>query len=114
MPFITDLAITAQTQFFDTLKVSQDAVLGGLQTLAATVEGASADIPGFDAIPGVDRLPFASELPSPAEVVSGAVSFAQRVITTELEFAGSVLDTVGALATKVTPGAKNTPPAARA
>lgn len=102
MPFLTDFANTAQEQILDSLKVGQDAVIDGLKTLSATVESVLADLPGIDAVPGIENVPFASELPNASEAVSNAFAFAQKLVSAQCEFVGSVLETVGSTAAKAT------------
>ena len=73
-----------QTQFLDSIRKSQEAVVDGLKTWAEAVQSVTPAMP-------VSAMPFADKLPKPSELVADAFDFAGQLLATQRKFAEDVI-----------------------
>src|SRR5271166_6795435 len=73
-----------QTQFLDSIRKSQEAVVDALRTWAEAVHSVTPALP-------VSAVPFADKLPKPSELVADAFDFAGQLLATQRKFAEEVL-----------------------
>jgi hypothetical protein len=85
MSSITDIAAVAEDQVLGTLKQGQDIILDALKQWTTTVESYTPDSLVVD-------------FPNPTEAVDVAFSFVEKVLASQRQFVGSVLETVAAIA----------------
>lgn len=105
---LTDVATTAQNQFFEALEGVQDAVLEGVKLWKGAVGAAVPD-------ELVKSVPFAKLewLPSPVESVQLGFDFVEKLLAHQRTFAEQVLrETVGAAAPVTTSPLTTVPPSA--
>ena len=73
-----------QSEILDTVRKSQDAMVGAIKRWADTVHSITPSIP-------VPNMPYAAKLPKPEELVASAYDFAQQLLASQRSFAEGVL-----------------------
>jgi len=73
-----------QTQFLDSIRKSQEAVVDALRTWAEAVHSVTPALP-------VSAVPFADKLPKPSELVADAFDFAGQLLAVQRKFAEDVI-----------------------
>ena len=73
-----------QSQFLDSIRKSQDAVVDALRTWADAVHSVTPSLP-------VSAVPFADKLPKPKDLVEDAFDFAAQLLAAQRKFAEDVL-----------------------
>ena len=73
-----------QTQFLDSIRKSQEAVVDALRTWAEAVHSVTPALP-------VSAVPFADKLPKPSELVADAFDFAGQLLATQRKFAEDMI-----------------------
>ena len=107
---VTDLATTAQEQFFEALEGVQDAVLEGVKLWRSALVTAIPD----ELVKSVP-LPKAEWLPTPAAALGVGFDFAEKLFAQQRRFAEQVLaETTTAVAKPATPLVTVPPKAAAA
>ncbi len=72
----------AQDQILDAITTTQTAIVEGVKTWSSSFADT---VPALPAIPGLDKLP------KPAETVALGFAFAERLLTSQREFAEKLL-----------------------
>jgi hypothetical protein len=71
-------------EVLNTIKKSQAAVVGAIETWATAVQSVKPDLPQVN-------VPFADKLPTPQEVVAAAYDFAEQLLASQRQFAEDLL-----------------------
>ena len=87
----TDQTTALQDQVLDLVRQSQDATVKAVQTWSDSVAKLAPSIPSIPALPTVPAVPYAQDLPKADEVVDLGFGFAERLLSTQRDFAHSVL-----------------------
>lgn len=73
-----------QSQFLDSIRKSQEAVVDALRAWAEAVHSVTPPLP-------VSTVPFADKLPKPSELVADAYDFAGQLLATQRKFTEDVI-----------------------
>ena len=73
-----------QDEILSTVRTSQAAVVGAIQTWADAVQSITPSLPELN-------VPFADKLPRPQDLVAGAYDFAEQLLASQRTFAEDVL-----------------------
>jgi hypothetical protein len=73
-----------QSQFLDSIRKSQEAVVDALRTWAEAVHSVTPPLP-------VSTVPFADKLPKPSELVADAYDFAGQLLAAQRKFTEDVI-----------------------
>lgn len=84
----TDQTTAIQDQVLDIVRQSQDATVKAVQ---AWSENVAKIAPSLPTLPGVPAVPYAQDLPKADEVIDLGFGFAERLLSTQRDFAHSVL-----------------------
>jgi hypothetical protein len=112
MASASEMITALEEQVLETVRQTQDAVVKAVQTWADASKSLIPDLP---------PVPFADQLPNTADMVESAFNFADRLLTSQRQFAAAILDAakpvLGATdkavksngGSKGAPGSKSTP-----
>jgi hypothetical protein len=84
----TDQTSALQDQVLDLVRQSQDATVKAVQAWSENIAKLAPSIPALPAVPAV---PYAQDLPKADEVIDLGFGFAERLLSTQRDFAHSVL-----------------------
>ena len=73
-----------QDQFLSMVRKSQEIALDAIKTMVDSVQAITPKIPAVD-------LPFADRLPKPHDVVAGGYDFAEKLLSSQRQFADEVV-----------------------
>jgi hypothetical protein len=69
-----------QEEFLNIIRTSQETVVDAVKTLVDTVKNVTPKVPSV-------QVPFAEKLPTPEAVVTGAYDFAEKLLSSQRQFA---------------------------
>ena len=98
----TDQTTAIQDQILDLVRQGQDATVKAVQAWSESVSKLA------PALPAVPAVPYADNLPKPGEVVDLGFGFAERLLTTQRDFAHSVLSAAQPVIDEATKATKTT------
>lgn len=87
----TDQTTAIQDQILDIVRQSQDATVKAVQAWSENVAKLAPSLPALPALPAVPAVPTAQDLPKADEVIDLGFGFAERLLSTQRDFAHSVL-----------------------
>ena len=73
-----------QDQFLSIVRKSQEMALDVIKSMVDSVQTITPNIPSFD-------VPFADRLPKPQDVVAGGYDFAEKLLSSQRQFADEVV-----------------------
>ena len=83
MASASEMITALEDQVLETVRQTQDAVVKAVQTWADASKSLIPDLP---------PVPFADQLPNTADMVESAFNFADRLLTSQRQFAAAILD----------------------
>jgi hypothetical protein len=91
-----------QDEFFSVIRASQETVVEAVKTMVDTVKSVTPKVPSI-------QVPLADKLPTPEGVVTGAYDFAEKLLSSQRQFAEELVKATAPLTagngTKEEPGA---------
>jgi len=69
-----------QEEFFSVIRASQETVVEAVKTVVDTVKSVTPKVPSI-------QVPLAGKLPTPEDVVTGAYDFAEKLLSSQRQFA---------------------------
>jgi hypothetical protein len=102
MATATDVITQLEDQVLETVKQGQEAIVKAVRTWADASKNLIPDLP---------PLPFADQLPNVSELVENGFAFADKLISSQREFAAAILDAAKPVYGAVDKAAKNGAPA---
>jgi hypothetical protein len=69
-----------QEEFLNVIRTSQETVVDAVKTWTDTVQAVTPKVPSI-------QVPFAEKLPKPEDVVAGAYDFAEKLLSSQRQFA---------------------------
>ncbi|HEV8298335.1 MAG TPA: hypothetical protein VGQ20_13600 [Acidimicrobiales bacterium] len=85
---LKELSVAAQDQLLSAVKTSQAVMLDGVRAWSDAVEAITPSSLSPSSVPGLDALP------SPAEILDLSFDFTTKLLTTQKEFADSLLGAI--------------------
>ena len=73
-----------QDQFLSMVRKGQEIALDVIKSMVDTIQTITPNIPSFD-------VPFADRLPKPQDVVAGGYDFAEKLLSSQRQFADEVV-----------------------
>jgi hypothetical protein len=83
MATATDMITSLEDQVLETVKQGQEAIVKAVRTWADASKNLIPDLP---------PLPFSDQLPATSELVENAFAFVDKMMASQREFAGAILD----------------------
>ena len=102
MATANEMFSSLEDQILETVKQGQEAIVKAVRTWADASKNLIPDLP---------PLPFADQLPATSEIVENAFAFADKLLSTQREFASAILDAAKPVYSATDKAVKNGGPA---